>query len=135
MATKTPIDKQTAIIASARRLPIDSRQNIVDAITASIKADEGRIRAVDRIAQLIPIAEDVFGCTYEPRRKADSDTIVRNVCAYVMRREDYSYSAIAHAMGRNHSSVFVMARRATQMMDGYFGKDIQSKFNEFIQRV
>ena len=135
MVKKTTISKQTALIASARRLPIDSRIEIVKAIQESIRVDEGRIRAVDRIAQLIPIAEEVFGCTYNPARKSETDTCVRNVCARVMRNEEYTFSAIARSMNRHPSAVMVMVHRADEMRDGFFGRDIQTKYNEFIQRV
>lgn len=135
MVKKYTISKQTALIASARRLPIDSRIEIVKAIQESIRIDEGRIRAVDRIAQLIPIAEEVFGCTYDPKRKSETDTCVRNVCARVMRDEEYTYSAIGRSMKRHHTSVMVMVRRADEMRDGFFGKDIQEKYNQFIERV
>ena len=135
MDKQTTISKQTALIASARRLPIDSRIEIVKAIQESIRIDEGRIRAVDRIAQLIPIAEEVFGCTYDPRRKSETDTCVRNVCARVMRDEEYTYSAIARSMKRHPSSVIVMVHRADEMRDGFFGRDIQAKYNQFIERV
>ena len=135
MVKKDTISKQTALIASARRLPIDSRIEIVKAIQESIRVDEGRVRAVDRIAQLIPIAEDVFGCTYDPKRKSDTSTCIRNVCARVMRNEEYTFSAIARSMKRHPSAVMVMVRRADEMRDGFFGKDIQEKYNQFIQRV
>lgn len=129
------MDKQTHIINQARRLPIDARLVIIKAIQESIRSDEGRILAVDRIAQLIPIAEEIFDCTYDEKRKSDSDTLVRNVCAKVMREEGYSLNAIGRAMKRHSSSVYTMSQRADGMKDGYFGKDIQAKYYQFITRI
>ena len=126
------MDKQTRIIASAKRLPIDTRQAIVDAILESIARDQGRIPPVERLAQLIPIGEEVFGCVYNARRKGNGDTLIRNVCAKVLRLDGNSYPAIAKAVGRHPSSVIVMVRRAEEMDAGYFGKDIRDKYVEFM---
>ena len=126
------MDKQTRIIASAKRLPIDARQEIVDAIIESIARDQGRIPPMERPAQLIPIGEEVFGCVYDARRKGNGDTLIRNVCAKVLRMDGNSYPAIGKAMGRHPSSVIVMVRRAEEMDAGYFGKDIRDKYVEFM---
>lgn len=126
------MDKQTRIIASAKRLPIDARQEIVNAIIESIARDQGRIPPMERLAQLIPIGEEVFGCVYDARRKGNGDTLIRNVCAKVLRMDGNSYPAIGKAMGRHPSSVIVMVRRAEEMDAGYFGKDIRDKYVEFM---
>ena len=135
MGKQTIIDKRAYIINQARRLPIDTRQSIVDAILESIKNDEGRIRAVDRLAQLIPIGEEIFNCTYNPKTKSNGDALIRNMCAKVMRVEGYTFPAIAKAMNRHPSSVIVMVRRAEEMDAGFFGREYQDKYKDFIKRI
>ena len=129
------MDKQNRIIAQAKRLPIDSRRIIVDAILDSIARDEGKILAVERLAQLIPIGEEVFGVTYDERRKANGDAYIRNICAKVMRGEGYTFSAIGRAMKRHPTSVMSMVHRADEMASGFFGKEYQKSFNEFISKL
>ena len=126
------MDKQARIIASAKRLPIQSRLAIVDALVSSIEADRRRTPPTERLAQLIPVGEEVFGCVYDPRRKSIGDALIRNVCAKVLRLEENSYPAIGKAMGRHPSSVMVMVRRADEMDAGYFGPDIRDKYVQFM---
>ena len=126
------MDKQARIIASAKRLPIQGRQAVVDALVQSIERDRGRIPTAERLAQLIPIGEEVFGCVYDTRRQSIGDTLIRNVCAKVLRLDGNSYPAIGKAMGRHPSSVMVMVRRAEEMDAGYFGPDIRDKYVEFM---
>lgn len=124
------MDKQTHIIKQAKSLPIQTRKELVDAILESLKVDKER-----RLAQLIAIGEEVFGCTYNPDRKFHGDTLIRNCCAKVLRMEGYSYQAIGDAMKRHPSSVIYMAIRAEEMDAGYFGWDIRNKYLQFMKKA
>ena len=116
-------------------MPIENRKNIIRILEESVRRDEALQTASARIAQLIPVAEEVFGVTYNQGRKENGDTLVRNVCAVAMTSEWYTFTAVAKAMNRHRSSVYMMLQRAKEMRDGFFGKDIQDKYNAFINRV
>lgn len=129
------MDKQTHIVNQARRLTLDERKAVVDAILESIREDAARIPADIRLAQLIPIGEEVFGCKYDARRKGETDTLIRNVCAKVLRLEGNSYPKIGKAMQRHPSSVMVMEHRADEMDAGYFGLAIRDKYMQFMKKA
>lgn len=117
---------------AALRLPIESRRWIVAAIQESIERDLSAPTAEDRLAQLLPVACEALGVTdYNPKRKANGDAYVRNLIAYGMRREGYTFAQIARAMGRHTSSAIVMARRGKEMRDGYFGTLFKEMFKKF----
>lgn len=129
------MDKKNAIIRQAERLPIQIRKEICVAIISSIDRDESAVDAVTRFADLVRIAEGVFGTEYNPDRKMTGDAYIRNVCAAVMRDEGYTFSAIAKAMGRNTSSVVAMRYRANDMAAGFLGKDVRDKYNQFLKAI
>lgn len=127
----TKMDKNEVKFA-ALRLPLESRRWIIAAIQESIDRDLSAPTAEDRLSQLIPAACEALGVTdYDPRRKANGDAYVRNLCAWGMRCDGYTYSQIARAMGRHTSSAMVMARRGKEMRDGYFGREYKELFKKF----
>ena len=129
------MDKSSAIIDQARRLPLETRKEIANAIIRSIDRDMTRISAEERLANLIRTGEDVLGVTYDPKRKANGDAYIRTFAAKVMHEEGYSQSCIGRVMGRKPSTVCVMVQRADDIASGYFGADYQNKYNEFMARI
>lgn len=124
------------IVKAARRLPVESRRLIIEQLRKSIEWDETKDRAEVRLAELIPLACEALGVQeYDPRRKENADTYVRNLCAWAMRREGYSLPRIGHAMVRHPSSVIVMDRRGEEMRRGFFGPELQLKFYDFAKNV
>ena len=129
------MDKQTHIVNQAKRLPIDTRRSIVDAIVESIVADEKRVDPRLRLSELVRIGETIFDCTYEVGRKAPNSVCIRNCCAKVMRMEGYTFASIGKAMERHTSSIMVMVDRAEEMDAGYFGMDIRDKYMAFMKKA
>ena len=115
---------------------MESRRLIIEQLRKSIEWDETKDRAEVRLAELIPLACDALGIQeYDPRRKENADTYVRNLCAWAMRREGYSLPRIGHAMVRHPSSVIVMDRRGEEMRRGFFGDALREAFNTFAKNV
>lgn len=117
---------------AALRLPVESRREVAKAIIESIERDLSAPTAEARLAELLPAACEALGVTdYNPRRKANGDAYARNLCAWAMRRDGYTYAQIGRAMGRHTSSAIVMARRGKEMRDGYFGTLFKEMFKKF----
>lgn len=129
------MDKKSILIRQAARLPVQMRREIVDGIVESIERDEAAVDALTRFAQLVRVAEAVFGTVYNPDRQYPADAYVRTVCASVMRGEGYTLSSIGKAMGRNTSSVVAMQHRAGDMAAGFLGQDVKDKYNQFLQTI
>ena len=124
------------IVKAARRLPVESRRLIIEQLRKSIEWDETKDRAEVRLAELIPLACEALGVTdYNPKRKANGDAYVRNLCAWAMRREGYSLPRIGHAMVRHPSSVIVMDRRGEEMRRGFFGPELREAFDTFAKNI
>lgn len=124
------------VIREAKRLPVESRRDIAKAIVDSIDRDLTAASAEARLAQLLPLACAALDVTdYNPKRKSNGDAYARSLCAYVMRHEGYTLSQVGRAMGRNTSSVVVMARRGDEMKTGYFGHDIKERFARFEETI
>ena len=116
---------------AAAKLPKEVRRYIVREIEKTIIRDEAAQTAEERLAQLVPVAECVLHMTYDPARKSADDVCIRNLCADAMRREGYTFDQIGRAMGRDHSSVVMMVRRAADMKAGYSGKYYKRIYDEF----
>ena len=129
------MDKKSILIRQAARLPVQMRREIVDGIVESIKRDESAVDALTRFAQLVRVAEAVFGTVYNPDRQYPADAYVRTVCAWEMRREGYTLSQIGRSMGRNTSSIVAMDHRGNDMLEGFLGTDAKNKFNQFLQTI
>lgn len=129
------MDKKNLIIRQAERLPIQIRKEIAVAIIQSIDRDESAVDARTRFAELIRVAEAVFGYQYNPDRRKACDAYIRNVVASAMRGEGYTFSSIAKAMGRNTSSIIAMRNRADDMAAGFLGAEIKEKYNQFIHAI
>lgn len=129
------MDKKDFIVGQASRLPVDDRKAICKAILDTIERDALAVDAKTRFSQLLPVAEVVMEHKYEPRRKMNGDAYIRNLIARQMRSEGYTCTEIGAAMGRHFSSVVTMAQKADDMRDGYFGKELQQKYNDFINAL
>ena len=129
------MDKKDFIVGQASRLPVDDRKAVCKAILDTIERDALAVDAKTRFKQLLPKAEVAIGWKYEPRRKMNGDAYIRNVIARQMRAEGYTCTEIGCAMGRHYSSVVTMAQKADDMANGYFGKELQNKYNEFIESI
>ena len=123
------------IVAQAARLPVDDRKAVCKAILDTIERDVLAVDAKTRFAQLLPKAEVVMEWHYEPRRKMNGDAYIRNLIARTMRTEGYTCKDIAQAIGRHYSSVVTMAQKADDMANGYYGKELQRKYNDFIKAI
>jgi hypothetical protein len=120
------------IIREAKTLPVNSRRDIINALEKSVQMEDDAATAEERFKELVPLACAALDVAeYNPRTKRNGDAYVRNLCAYVMRREGYSLSRIGKAMGRDTSSVISMSRRGDEMRSGYFGREYKERFAKF----
>ena len=129
------MDKKDFIVGQASRLPVDDRKAVCKAILDTIERDALAVDAKTRFKQLLPKAEVAIGWKYEPRRKMNGDAYIRNLIARTMRTEGYTCKDIAQAIGRHYSSVVTMAQKADDMANGYYGKELQRKYNDFIKAI
>lgn len=129
------MDKKHLVIVQAVQLPVEERKAVCKAILESIERDQIAANAKERFDQLVPLAEMAMECTYVHNRKKATDTYVRYAVTYQMRKECYTYEKIGKAMDRDASSVISMMLRAEDMKNGFFGTDVQKKFNTFINLV
>jgi len=124
-----------AIVKQARRLPVETRQTVADAILRSIYADMNRQDAHERFAGLCAIASSVLGTVYEADRRYRGASDVRTLCAKAMRLDGYSYEVIGSAMGRDHSTVLYYCHRADDMAAGFMGGYYANKYKEFFDKI
>lgn len=129
------MDKKDFLIAQASRLPVDERKAVCKGILDTIERDVLAVDARTRFAQLVSAAEIAMQHRYDPQVRTAVSATIRAFVASQMRYEGYTLSEIGTAMGRDHSSVVTMVRRAEDIRNGYFGKDTLNKLNEFTRII
>lgn len=129
------MDKQAVIIRAAERLPVETRKVVANAIIQSIDRDINRVDATTRFNYLVTIASAVLGVDYHHDRRDQGSADIRTLCAKAMRLEKYTFYTIADAMGKDHSTIAYMVRRADDMAAGYMGSWYKTKYKEFINKI
>ena len=114
----------------------EDKKNLIAHLQNSLEPDAKVISVDSRYEALLQIAEDLFDYKMKTSRRDAEDVMIRRFIAYRLRQEGFSFEAIGHAIGKNHSTVFHLVKQ----MEDYFSlpalykQDIK-KYLEFDSRA
>lgn len=114
----------------------EDKKDLIAHLQNSLEPDADMISVDRRYAELLSIAEDLFDYKMKTSRRDAEDVMIRRFISYRLRQEGFSLSAIGHAVGKNHSTIFHLIKQ----MEDYFSlpglyKDDIKKYLEFDSRV
>ena len=116
------------LFKKVEKMSDEDKKNLITHLQNSLQPDAKIITVDERYIQLLKIAEDMFEYRMKPSRRSLEDVMIRRFVAYRLRIEGFSYSSIAHAMGKNHATIMHLVG---QMKD-YFS--LPSLYKQDIKR-